>query len=190
MLQSRSSSIGIVLVVVLLALGWYSYYSHLQSASPPGSTSPDVSSGQGAVKGKIAPEIALQDLQGRTIRLSDYRGKVVVLNFWASWCPPCKAEMPEINQAASEFAQGNDAVLLTVNLTDGSRETETKARKYINDNNYSMTVLLDTGGNVANAYGITGIPTTFIIDKNGVIQYRFSGGTTKSALEGYVSQFK
>ncbi len=185
----RSSLLWIVAVLVLL-LGWYGYYRHLQSNSSPDITNPNVASSQGATKGKTAPEITLQDLQGQNIELSDYRGKVVILNFWASWCPPCKAEMPEINQAALQFAQGNEAVLLTVNLTDGSRETAAKARKYINDNNYSMTVLLDTGGKVANTYGITSIPTTIIIDKNGIIQNRFSGGTTQSILEGYVRQYK
>lgn len=187
--QNRPSSIWIV-VILVIGLGWYGYYRHLQSNSPPELTAPNTSSSQGATKGKTAPEFALQDLQGHNINLSDYRGKVVILNFWASWCPPCKAEMPELNQAALGFAQGNEAVLLTVNLTDGSRETAAKARQYISDNNYSMTVLLDTGGKAANAYGITSIPTTFVIDKNGIIQNRFSGGTTQSALEGYVKQYK
>lgn len=156
----------------------------------PGGTANSVPGNPAVVKGQAAPEIVLQDLEGRTVRLSDYRGRVVILNFWASWCPPCKAEMPELEQASRDFALGSDAVLLTVNLTDGSRETPAKARQYILDNHYSMPVWLDTSGKAADAYKITSIPTTFIIDKQGNIHTRFSRATTKEALQGYVDQLK
>lgn len=184
-----------VVALILVLLAGYSYFNQNKT---PGTdqqstqkVSPDTAaSSPKAAKGKLAPEITLNNLNGQTVKLSDYRGKIVILNFWASWCPPCKSEMPELNEAAREFASGADAVLLTVNLTDGSRETVDKARKYIADNNYSMTVLLDTQSKAANAYNITSIPTTYVIDKQGIIINSIVGPTTKNALQDYVNQLK
>jgi len=184
-----------VVALVLLLLAGYRYFDQdkppVTAQQAQQQLSPDTAaSTPKAAKGKLAPEITLNNFNGQSVKLSDYRGKVVILNFWASWCPPCKSEMPELDKAAQEFASGVDAVLLTVNLTDGSRETVDKARKYIADNKYSMTVLLDTQGRAANAYSITGIPTTYIIDKQGVIINSIVGETTKNALKDYVDKLK
>lgn len=184
-----------VIALVLVLLAGYSYFDQDQSPATDQQSaqkvSPDTAAGSPkAAKGKLAPEISLNDFSGQTVKLSDFRGKIVILNFWASWCPPCKSEMPELDEAAREFASGTDAVLLTVNLTDGSRETVDKARKYITDNKYSMTVLLDTQGKAASAYSITSIPTTYVIDKQGVIINSIVGPTTKNALKDYVNQLK
>lgn len=112
------------------------------------------------------------------------------MNFWTSWCPPCKADMPDLDKAARPFVEGSDAVLLTVNLTYGSRETVEKAGQYINDNNFAMPVLLDIEGKAAQAYNISSIPTTYIIDKQGLINQYFWGPTNLDALKNYVGQFK
>jgi cytochrome c-type biogenesis protein len=194
-MQNDSSKLIWILMLVLVLLAGAIYYDHGKSPntsqqSPQISDSDTGTSSSKAAKGKLAPEITLNDLNGQTVKLSDYRGKIVILNFWASWCPPCKSEMPELNKAAQEFASGTDAVLLTVNLTDGSRETVDLARNYIVSNKYTMSVLLDTQGRAANAYNITSIPTTYIIDKQGVIINYIVGPTTKDALNGFVSQLK
>lgn len=191
MSKNNNTVIWLLLLSILVFAG-YSYY-HSKSLNQPSTQNSTSSTDTGtskAVKGKLAPEITLNDLNGQTVKLSDYRGKIVVLNFWASWCPPCKSEMPEINKAAQEFAKGSDAVLLTVNLTDGSRETVDKARKYIADNEYSMPVWLDTQGRAANAYNITSIPTTYIIDRQGVIITYLAGPTTMDVLNDYINQLK
>src|SRR5665647_176349 len=143
-------------VVLYAAYTFYNQNSQPNLTSQQPQTLVDSATKNGNKK-QIAPEIVLNDLQGQTVKLSDYNGKVIILNFWASWCPPCKAEMPELNQTATELANGQEAVLLAVNLTDGVRETVDKARKYINDNNYSMQVLLDNEGKAANAYKIVNI---------------------------------
>lgn len=194
-MRKNDNKIIWVLLLVLVLFAGYSYYNHNKLSGTDQEAqqkaSPDTaSSSPKAAKGKLAPEITLNDLNGQTVKLSDYRGKVVILNFWASWCPPCKSEMPELDKASREFAIGTDAVLLTVNLTDGSRETVDKARKYITDNKYSMSVLLDTQGRAANAYSITSIPTTYVIDKQGIIINSIVGPTTKNALNDYVNQLK
>jgi cytochrome c biogenesis protein CcmG, thiol:disulfide interchange protein DsbE len=183
----RVLAIGIIL---------YAAYSFYNQQKPPqiGQQQPQTSSSDTGTKTspkkQAAPELILKDLNGQTVTLSDYKGKVVILNFWASWCPPCKAEMPDLDATAKALASGQDTVLLAVNLTDGVRETVDKAKKYINDNNFSMTVLLDTEGRAANDYGITNIPTTFIIDKQGKIYDHIVGPTSKAVLLDYVSKLK
>ena len=194
MQNNNSKMIWILLLVLSLLVGSI-YFEHIKASNIGQQSQQNLAPGTGvsstkAVKGKLAPEISLNDLNGQAVKLSNYRGKVVILNFWASWCPPCKSEMPELDKAAREFASGADAVLLTVNLTDGSRETVDSARKYIVDNKYSLSVLLDTQGKAANAYNITSIPTTYIIDKQGVIINYIVGPTTKEALNNYVNQLK
>lgn len=178
--------LGLTILVMVLLSGC-SPYSDTRTSNLP-STVPGNQTGSPSGNGQAAPDIVLENLDGKTVRLSDYRGKVVILNFWASWCPPCKAEMPELEQASREYTQGSEVVLLTVNLTDGARETAAKARQYIEENRYSMPVLLDTSGKAADDYNINSIPTTIIIDKQGNIWTRLSGPTTKAALQGYIDQ--
>jgi cytochrome c-type biogenesis protein len=179
----------VVIGVVLFAA--YAIYNKNKPSDIARQTSQNSSLEAGAGNNEerpTAPEIILKDLNGKTVKLSDYRGKVVILNFWASWCPPCREEMPELDQANKEFEKSNDAVLLSVDLTDGVRETVEKANKFISDNKYSMRVLLDTEGLAADEYEITNIPTTYIIDKQGKVYDRIVGPTSKDALMDYVSK--
>ncbi|MEA4924515.1 MAG: TlpA disulfide reductase family protein [Syntrophomonadaceae bacterium] len=194
-MPKSDNKILLVLILVLVILVGTSYYERYQTPDAKQSTQPETTTDSGtgpskAVKGKLAPEISLDDLNGQPVKLSDYRGKVVILNFWASWCRPCKSEMPDLDEAAREFSQGSGAVLLTVNLTDGSRETAETARKYVADNRLALTVLLDTQSRAANAYNITSIPTTYIIDRQGVVVNSVAGPTTKAALKQYVEQLR
>jgi cytochrome c biogenesis protein CcmG, thiol:disulfide interchange protein DsbE len=178
-----------VLILGMVLFAAYSLYNRSQGLDAGSSNTSKVGANAGAI-GQLAPEIVLRDLQGQTLKLSDYRGKVVVLNFWASWCPPCKAEMPDIDQMAAELGVDQFGILLAVNMTDGSRETESKARQYIIDNRFSMRVLLDKGGKAADAYSISSIPTTFIIDKEGRIYTYMVGSTTKETLRSYINQLR
>jgi len=141
---------------------------------------------------KPAYDFELKDLDGNTVKLSDYKGKVVFVNFWATWCPPCKSELPEFNEANKEFEQKEDVVLLAVNLTTGGfrGETEDVVRKFINDNGYTIKVLLDKSGGVANQYGIHSVPTTYIIDKNGDVYDSHIGIMNKAQLMGFYDELK
>ncbi|MDO5115534.1 MAG: TlpA disulfide reductase family protein [Synergistaceae bacterium] len=132
----------------------------------------------------------LNDLNGKSVSLEQFRGKTVVLNFWATWCPPCRAEMPEFNEMAREFEKAGEAVLLAVNMTDGRRETKAKVESFIKENGYSMTVLLDGDQQLAKYFGVRYIPTTFIIDGAGRLAGQIQGGTTKAAVMKLVREAK
>ena len=125
---------------------------------------------------------AFRDLDGNSIELSDYSGEIVVLNFWASWCPPCRMEMPDLNELDRELKASGEAVLITVNLTDGQRETTNSARQYIEENGFGFTVLLDENGILAYKYNVASIPQTFILDRDGNVSSNIIGATSKEAI--------
>ena len=127
--------------------------------------------------GKPAPDFQLPNLEGQVVSLSDFRGKPVLLNFWATWCSPCRFEMPFI-QSIFEESSDTGLVILAVNIG----ETPSRVRDFIQSGNFSFLVLLDTNQDVALEYNIRGIPTTFFIDKEGVIQV-IKVGAFSSMLE-------
>ncbi|MCS6830928.1 MAG: redoxin family protein [Armatimonadota bacterium] len=136
-----------------------------------------------SLKGQEAPDFTLTDMEGNEVSLSSLRGKVVFLDFWATWCPPCKASLPH-TQALSqhEKAQSGDLVVLAVN----AREELDKVKKFMQDNSYTFRVLMDKEGAVLNAYKVQGIPTFVLIDREGKIawvQVGFAPGSEKQMEE-------
>ncbi len=128
---------------------------------------------------KAAPDFHLKNLDGHMVTLSEFRGKPVLINFWASWCPPCREEMPYLQQVYDEWT-GKGLVLLTIDIG----ETPATINKFFTDNNLSLPVLLDTDKEVGREYGITGVPETFLIDKNGIIRKKQIGAyPDKKAIE-------
>lgn len=120
---------------------------------------------QGQPEPVKAPDFTVYDGEGNEVRLSDYQGKPVIINFWASWCGPCKSEMPEFQAAYEEY--GQEIEFLMVNLTDGYRETQEKAEEYLEEQGYTFPVYFDTDSDAAITYGVMGIPTTYFIDAEG-----------------------
>ncbi len=118
-----------------------------------------------------APDFTLQDLKGNDISLSSLQGKFVFLNFWATWCPPCRAEMPSMETLHNKYKR-KDFTILAVNL----RESGTTVQTFLKENDYSFPVVLDPNGQVGSGlYGVSGIPTTYFIGKDGQIIARLVG---------------
>ena len=133
--------------------------------------------------GSLAPDFQLQDLDGNTVSLSDLRGSPVMLNFWATWCGPCREEMPYLQQIYDEW-QDQGLVILTINL----RESQTTVRQFMEDLGLTFPALLDTNGAVTERYNVIAIPTTFFINKYGIIQVIKVGSfSSKQHIEDYFS---
>lgn len=141
-------------------------------------------------KGDKAPDFTLKDLEGRSVSLSDFRGQTVVLNFWATWCPTCRAEMPEFKELNDEYRESKEAAILMVNMSGSRGETQRRIAKFMQSNGYDMRVLMDTKRQAAVCYQIRGIPTTLVIDKNGVIRGQIVGATTKQVVKALVKGTK
>lgn len=134
-------------------------------------------------------EFTIKDKDDNEVSLSDYKGKKVILNFWASWCPPCVFEMPEF-QALHEGLDPEETVILAVNLTDGQRETKALADAFLKENNLSLNVLYDMDGSSVNAFRISSIPQTFVIDEEGFVQYAIMGMTDQATLTAILDRMK
>ncbi|WP_284141214.1 TlpA disulfide reductase family protein [Virgibacillus sp. LDC-1] len=124
----------------------------------------------GLEKGDIAPDFELKTLDGESVKLSDFRGKRVMLNFWATWCPPCRAEMPDMQK----FHENKDVVILAVNLTD-TESSRQDVPDFTKDFGLTFRILMDEDLSVSTTYQIQPIPTSFLIDSKGIIHNKAFG---------------
>ncbi len=130
-----------------------------------------------------APDFTVPTLDGDRLSLRDFRGQYVLLNFWASWCPPCKAEMPELHAYYRSY-QDKGFTLLAINVNDDPDE----ARAFIEANGFTFPVGLDTNGRVFNSYGGSALPTSFLIDpQGGLVKAWRPGAITRAMLEAEVT---
>jgi thiol-disulfide isomerase/thioredoxin len=180
----KKSIIIWTVAIILVAVAVYTTYQYNSNPAPlpnPTTESPkdttDQSSGQEEVVTSMdALDFTLEDMNGNKVSLSDYKGKTIFLNFWASWCGPCKYEMPFIEQLYQE-TKDSDLVIITVNL----QESKSTVSNFLTDNKYTFPVWLDTEGDVANQYGVSGIPLSLLINKEFKIV---------SAHEGYMNDLE
>ena len=135
-----------------------------------------------------APDFIMLDSNGNEVKLSDLFGKPIVLNFWASWCPPCKSEMPDFDKVYKEL--GNDITFVMVDMVDGQRETVAIGTKYVEEQGFSFPVYFDTKQSGASAHGIRSIPTTIFIDKDGYIVTGAQGAIDEAALRKGIELIK
>lgn len=137
--------------------------------------------GDGEEEKTFAPDFTVYDIEGNEVQLSDYFGKPIVLNFWASWCGPCQMEMPDFQEKYLEL--GEEVHFLMINMTDGSRETKETASGFIEEQGYTFPVFYDTETNAAAAYGAYSLPTTYFIDAEG-----YAVAQAKGAIDGETLQ--
>jgi len=138
-----------------------------------------------------APDFTLTDQNGVEHTLSDYRGKVVFLNFWATWCPPCRAEMPDIQKLYEAYGDGGDAevVILAVATPNVGGETdEAGVTAFLDENGYTYPVVMDPTGQVLYDYGITAFPTTFMIDAEGNVFGYVTGAMSGETMRSIIDQ--
>ncbi|MDD2371145.1 MAG: TlpA disulfide reductase family protein [Firmicutes bacterium] len=137
---------------------------------------------------QAAGDFKVKDSEGNIVSLSDFKGKPVVVNFWASWCPPCKQEMPYFNEVYKEL--GSEVQFMMIDIVDGSRETENTAKAFIKDNEYVFPIFFDSDQSAAIANSIYSIPTTIFIDKDGNIVGTHTGAFTKSDLLAEIDKIR
>ncbi len=133
-------------------------------------------------------DFTVYDASGKQVNLSDYAGKPIVLNFWASWCGPCKAEMPDFQKAYEKY--GSEVQFLMVNLSSSNQETQDKAEDFLESQGYSFPVLFDLDGDAALAYGVESIPTTYFFDKSGKIVDSYNRMIDEATLEKCIAKIR
>jgi len=159
--MKRIVSISLLLIVIMLIA-----CSRKERAQP-------------ALEGKAAPDFTVRDLAGKETRLSDLKGKVALVNFWATWCPPCREEVPSM-AVLNRLMAGKPFRMLAISIDQGGKEA---VEAFFKQANTSLPAYLDSDGAIAKKYGITGVPETFVIDRKGVIIKKVIGPLDWSAPE-------
>ena len=159
-------------IILLVGAGWIWF-----SAAPDGSTT------QGAIpvprQGFQAPDFGLPNIQGEIVRLSSLRGRPVIINLWASWCTPCRSEMPAIQRIYEEYSE-QGLIVLGVNATN--QDNPQNAAQFAEELGLTFPILYDTDGQVSQQYLLSALPTTFFVDGSGTIQEVVVGGPMAEAL--------
>ncbi|WP_261134217.1 peroxiredoxin [Bacillus sp. Marseille-Q3570] len=140
----------------------------------------------GIKQGNIAPDFTLETMDGQSVKLSDFKGKNIIVNFWATWCPPCRAEMPEM-QEYYEANKDKDFVILAVNMTK-TEKSQMDVKQFVEEDfELTFPVVMDLKHKVTNTYEVTGYPTSYFIDKEGVIQYKVVGAMNQDVIKRQIA---
>jgi len=162
--------LGAATILLIITAAVIDLASHSGNTVQVTTATPQANKPAGDVKtgnkiGEMAPDFTLKTTDDHDIKLSDYRGKNIILNFWASWCGPCRYEMPALQSTHENWSKA-DVIVLAINVQDGFGN----ARDYAKANGLTFTIPVDIPGKVAELYGARGLPTSFFIDSDGVIK--------------------
>jgi len=164
------------ILIAMMAIAMYQAFDKKEDPSTKAEAAVD-----GLKTGVKAPDFELKTLTGETVKLSEFKGKKVMWNFWATWCGPCKAEMPAMQQLSTEV--GDDVAILAVNI-----DPQLDVQGFVDENGITFPILLDTDDKINSLYQIVAIPTTYFIDSKGIIQDVFRGAMPHDAMVQYINE--
>lgn len=168
------------------ALSGASSGSEQENSQNPSETSSEMSSDETDEEIVMAPDFAVYDAEGKQVKLSDFAGKPVVINFWATWCGYCVQEMPAFEKAFGEY--GDEVVFMMINVTDGMSEKKEDAMAFIEEKGYTFPVYYDTDLSATYAYGAYSLPATGFITESGVFAGGQMGAMSEELLFAYIEQ--
>ncbi len=186
--MKKYSWLIILAVMTALIVGVTVLYRHLSDDYAPDILVPVNEDDSQKDTDYTAPDFTVYDTDGNAVKLSDMKGKPVVVNFWASWCPPCKAELPDFEETYKKH--GEEVVFMMVNMTDGAQETVSVARSYLESTDFTFPIYFDTDLSAAYTYGVTSIPMTLFINADGEFVTYARGQIDSEILEKVIGMIK
>lgn len=166
----------IIAIIIVALFGWAIF--DFVITSPNKNASEEVTANVGIEKGDLAPDFELETLHGEMVKLSDYKGEKVLLNFWATWCPPCRVEIPDIQKYHED---NDDVVILAVNLLE-SENSPRNVTSFVEEYGMTFEVLSDKNSVVATTFEAYSLPTSYLIDSDGIIQNKVVGPLNYEAM--------
>lgn len=182
LLTARWFWVVLIAVVLAVGIGWMAFSRSLVGGHSAANTQLEAA----PVAGHPAPDFELLSPDGETIHLSDHFGRPVIVNFWATWCGPCRAEFPEFQQAAVDNA--DRLVIIGVNST--SADDADAVPGFLDEFGVTFPIALDTSGDVVDEYGVRGLPTTVFINSDGIINEVFTGPLNKAYIETKIDELQ
>lgn len=186
---SRSRFLWLGIIVIIALVGGIFVAFNAASGNDDVTTVSDAANSSGLepapIAGHPAPDFTLRTLDGDQVSLSDFRGQPVIINFWATWCGPCRIEMPEFQEAFAEH-QADGLIVLGVNLTE--RDSVNAVPGFLDEFGLTFPVVLDEAGEVANTYKVFGQPASIFVDQNGDVHQVFYGPVNKAFIDARVGE--
>ncbi len=182
LLKSRPFWVMLIGLVIVAGGAWILVSRGLRPDAVPGSQSAALDAAP--VAGHPAPDFALQTLAGDTLRLSDFKGQPVLINFWATWCPPCRAEFPDFQRAYID----NIDNLVIIGINNTPTDQPDRVADFVAEMGVTFPIVLDESGDVAETYNVLGLPTSIFIDRDGIVNELFTGPINQAYIEAKLSE--